>query len=66
MGKVYFPMTDWGDRVVNQLVGFPAGKHDDAVDAAALMGLALDETMTPPLPSQVFRRKPRRGSLWAR
>ena len=45
MGKVYFPNTPWADRVINQCVGFPAGKYDDAVDVCALIGLALDETM---------------------
>ncbi len=44
MGKVYFPNTPWADRVINQCVGFPAGKHDDAVDVCALIGLALAET----------------------
>ncbi len=43
MGKIYFPKTDWADLVINQLVGFPAGKYDDAVDACGLMGLALNE-----------------------
>ena len=42
-GKVYIPLTDWGDRLINQLCAFPAGKHDDAVDVCALMGLVLDE-----------------------
>lgn len=42
-GKVYIPHNDWGDRLVNQLCAFPAGKHDDAVDVCALMGLMLDE-----------------------
>lgn len=42
-GKVFIPYTDWGDRLINQLCAFPAGKHDDAVDVCALIGLALDE-----------------------
>ena len=50
MGKVYFPKTPWADRVVNQLVGFPAGTHDDAVDACALIGRALDETRSAYVP----------------
>lgn len=43
MGMVYIPYGDWGDRLINQLCSFPAGKHDDAVDVCALMGLVLDE-----------------------
>ena len=33
MGTVFFPKAHWADRVINQCVGFPAGKNDDAVDA---------------------------------
>lgn len=32
------------DGLVDQLIQFPAGKHDDKVDACALMGLALQES----------------------
>ncbi len=28
MGMVHFPRIEWADRVINQLVGFPAGKCD--------------------------------------
>lgn len=39
MGKVYF------ERGANldEFLSFPAGKHDDDVDTAALLGMALDE-----------------------
>jgi len=40
-GKVHIPKTEWGDRLVEQLVAFPAGKHDDAVDVLALFALAI-------------------------
>ena len=40
-GKVHIPRTEWGDRLVEQLVAFPAGKHDDAVDVLALFALAI-------------------------
>jgi len=43
MGKVHIPLTDWGDRLINQLVAFPAGEHDDAVDVCALIALALSD-----------------------
>lgn len=43
MGKVYIPYTDWGDRLINQLCAFPAGRYDDAVDVCALIGMALDD-----------------------
>jgi predicted phage terminase large subunit-like protein len=40
-GKVHIPKTEWGDRLIEQLVAFPAGKHDDAVDVLALFALAV-------------------------
>lgn len=42
MGKVHIPYCEWGDRLIEQLCAFPSGKHDDAVDVCALMGMALD------------------------
>ncbi len=42
-GKVHIPYGPWGDRLIEQLVSFPAGKHDDAVDNCTLMGMAIDE-----------------------
>jgi predicted phage terminase large subunit-like protein len=43
MGKVYLPDNEHGKRLFTQMLAFPAGVHDDAVDAAALMALALDQ-----------------------
>jgi predicted phage terminase large subunit-like protein len=60
MGKVFFPKTPWADRVVNQCVGFPSGKHDDAVDVCALIGLALNETHPGYVPLLEKRHKPDR------
>jgi len=42
MGRVIFPETDWAGRVVEQLIAFPAGEHDDAVDALSLLFLVID------------------------
>lgn len=42
MGKVIFPRETWAERVIDQLVAFPGGKHDDAVDALGLLFLAID------------------------
>jgi predicted phage terminase large subunit-like protein len=39
MGKVFFePEADW-----SEFLSFPAGKHDDEVDVAGMIGRALDE-----------------------
>lgn len=43
MGFVGIANTEYGDHVLEQLVRFPAGKFDDAVDMAALMARVIDE-----------------------
>ena len=40
-GMIHIPRCEWGDRLINQLCAFPNGKHDDAVDVCALMGMAV-------------------------
>jgi len=35
-GQVWFPETRWASEVVDELLAFPAGEHDDAVDALTL------------------------------
>mgnify|MGYP000925939534 FL=1 len=43
MGKVFFPKrAEWKDHVMAQLLRFPAGKHDDAVDVLSLFGRGLE------------------------
>lgn len=46
-GKVWIPRCEWGDQLIEQLVGFPAGKHDDKVDVCGLFGRILDQTYGP-------------------
>ncbi len=43
MGKVSLLSDERGERVLSQLLTFPAGKHDDAVDVCSLMGMVIDE-----------------------
>ncbi len=43
MGRVKVADTEYGHHLLNQLLQFPAGKLDDAVDMAALMGMAIDQ-----------------------
>jgi predicted phage terminase large subunit-like protein len=44
MGKVYFRSgCEDSERVSSQLLRFPAGKFDDAVDVMSLIGRALDD-----------------------
>lgn len=40
-GKVEIADTEYGEHVLSQLLQFPAGTKDDAVDMAALMGMAI-------------------------
>jgi len=42
-GRVKIANTDYGHRLLNQMLSFPAGQRDDAVDMAGLMGLAIDQ-----------------------
>jgi predicted phage terminase large subunit-like protein len=35
-GQVWFPETQWATEVVEELLAFPAGEHDDDVDACTL------------------------------
>lgn len=42
-GKVKIADTEYGHRLLRQLLQFPAGKNDDAVDMAALLGMAIDQ-----------------------
>jgi hypothetical protein len=44
MGKVLLPDTEGGHRILRQLLQFPAGTLDDAVDMCGLMARAIDQT----------------------
>jgi predicted phage terminase large subunit-like protein len=49
-GKVFLPKnTDWADRLLHQLIRFPAGKHDDAVDVCSLLSRMLAELVKVPV-----------------
>lgn len=41
MGSVFVPEGPEGDAMIDQLVKFPAGAHDEEVDMAAIMGRAI-------------------------
>lgn len=42
-GKVSLLNDERGDRLLTQLLKFPTGKHDDAVDVCSVLGQALDQ-----------------------
>lgn len=57
MGEVYFEP----DADVSEFLVFPAGKHDDDVDAAALIGRALDMAHPAIIPPEDKPKGPPRG-----
>jgi predicted phage terminase large subunit-like protein len=63
LGRVYFPHTDWADRVIEQCIAFPGGRRDDAVDACSLFGRHIAHTwkaQTEPVPKQINWDEPMR------
>lgn len=43
MGRIIFPDTHWAHRVIDQCVGFPAVRYDDAFDALSTFCMALGD-----------------------
>ena len=53
MGCVYLPSNaPWLDRFLTEFKAFPAGKHDDIVDACALIGRLLDQMIAAHAPKE--------------
>ena len=75
-GRVYWPRTEWAERVIDQLLRFPGGQHDDAVDTCSLFGRYIASTWASAKPksdappnfdaplrvADVFTKKPRAAS----
>jgi hypothetical protein len=66
MGKVYIPNGPVWDRLVEEMLAFPNGIHDDGVDMLSLLGLGLQSQFgkrgAPPK-----KEPPKFGTLdWAR
>lgn len=54
MGLVHLPRrAEWVAGVLREWLSFPAGKTDDEVDPAALLGLHMDRVVAPPRVSGV-------------
>lgn len=64
MKQVSLPTGVEGDAVLDEYLRFPAGKHDDDVDCASLIGRALDEMHPAIVPAKVVSRNP--PDLWGR
>ncbi len=66
LGKVKIADTEYGHHLLAQLLQFPAGRLDDAVDMAALMGMAIgggEHGAHPAIASAEAAMKPRRD-VW--
>ncbi len=64
-GKVHIPKTQWGDRLIEQLIAFPAGKHDDGVDVLALFGMAMEQAH-PAIIAKEATKGTNETDLWGR
>lgn len=42
MGRVFIPEGPEGDAIIDQMVKFPAGAHDEEIDCAGIIGRAID------------------------
>jgi phage terminase large subunit-like protein len=49
-GMIHIPYGAWGDRLIDLLVKFPGGKHDDGPDVCGLVGRMVDQMMLPTVP----------------
>ena len=59
MGKVYLPSkSPWLSDFTTELLTFPAGKHDDMVDAFGLIGRMLDDLISASVPKAAPKAVP--------
>ncbi len=51
-GRVHLPRTSpWAQRLLDQLLAFPAGAHDDGVDVCGMIGRAVNQMSIPRAPT---------------
>ena len=62
MGKVYIPKGPIWDKLVEELLAFPNGIHDDAVDMLSLFGLGL-QSQFGKRPAAPKKEPPKFGTL---
>ena len=41
MGRIWFPKAEWCEPLMNEMLAFPLGKHDDFVDTMSMFGQHL-------------------------
>ena len=57
MGMVGIANNEFGDAVLEELLKFPGGKHDDDVDMCALIARAVDEMHPRVMPTKQEKKK---------
>jgi len=63
MGKVFFPrFASWWGDAQNEMLKFPAARHDDFVDTLAHIGMGLDFQVGAQVP-EVIKEGPKWGTL---
>ena len=68
-GKVWVPETRWAEELVDEIAAFPAGEHDDLVDATTLALMRFRQGGFLRLPSdepeeQIYFKSGRRSSYY--
>lgn len=58
MGMVHIEEGADGDAWIDEMIRFPAGKHDDEIDTASLLGRALDDAHPATLAAPTEKDKP--------
>lgn len=64
--KVHVPDSHMGHRVVDQLLVFPVGTNDDAVDVCSMMGMVIDQAHPAVVDRTRERPKTQAEKDWAR
>ena len=52
LNGLYIPNAPWRNALIAELLSFPAGKHDDQVDALGLAGQLIDKMLNGNKPVQ--------------
>lgn len=67
MGKVRFPaFAPWWGQALQEMLTFPAGKHDDFVDALAYIGMGLGRMATASKPRKPIMSAPVGSIEWVK
>lgn len=66
MGRVHLPDDENGEAILFEYLRFPAGKFDDEVDTASLIGRALDDMHPAIIVRQQANNQPTDLSRWRR